>query len=79
MTWGSAMPNPPLGDPPAVLKPAAAEAWQALRTAMPWLTASHRGLVELASILKARETAGLLGASGRALLARYVERLEGSR
>jgi hypothetical protein len=45
--------NGPLGPPPAWLKKAAAEAWEAFDDELPWLNRSHRCLVGIASIARA--------------------------
>lgn len=67
-----------LGDPPAWLKPAAAEAWQDFRRSMPWLNKSHRGITELASILQGRHATGELGVPGQTLLLRVLGSMGGT-
>ncbi|WP_037078040.1 hypothetical protein [Rhizobium sp. CCGE 510] len=68
----------PLGDPPAFLKPAAAEAWEEFRRLMPWLNRSHRGITELASILQSRQAAGVLAVPGQTLLLRFLGSMGGT-
>jgi hypothetical protein len=50
--------QPPLGDPPAWMKPPVAEQWRALSDELPWLDRSHRAITEIASILLAKLAAG---------------------
>lgn len=46
-----------LGSPPSYLSPPEIEAWCAFQVEMPWLTASDRTLVAIASKLRARMVA----------------------
>ena len=50
--------NGPLGPPPAWLKKAAADAWEAFDDELPWLNMSHRCIVGIASIARAELAAG---------------------
>jgi len=47
-----------LGDPPAWMSPDQRIAWGIFRAELPWLNRSHRGLVEIASHLRARLMGG---------------------
>jgi hypothetical protein len=51
-------PNGPLGPPPAWLKKAAADEWQAFDDELPWLNRSHRCIVGIASIARAELASG---------------------
>ena len=44
----------PLGDPSPFLKDGAVVAWEGFRRELPWLTESHRTMVEVASNLRGR-------------------------
>ena len=46
--------SPRLGEPPAHLSASAKKAWKAFRSELPWLKQSHRALVELASMVRAK-------------------------
>ena len=48
----------PLGPPPAWLKKAAGDAWEAFDDELPWLNRSHRCIVGIASIARAEHAAG---------------------
>jgi len=48
----------PLGPPPAWLKKAAADAWEAFDDELPWLNRSHRCIVGIASIARAELASG---------------------
>lgn len=48
----------PLGKPPAWMRKAQAEAWHTFEAEAPWLNFSHRGLVEIASVVRARLASG---------------------
>jgi hypothetical protein len=50
--------NGPLGPPPAWLKKAAADAWEAFDDELPWLNRSHLCIVGIASIARAELAAG---------------------
>ena len=43
-----------VGQPPASLTPAQAEAWQQFVDELPWLGSSHRALLQIAAVLRAR-------------------------
>ncbi len=43
-----------LGDPPSSLTPAQRRAWVAFAAELPWLKGSHRALLRLACVLRAR-------------------------
>jgi hypothetical protein len=47
-----------LGDAPKWMTEAQAEAWEDFAAEAPWLNFSHRALVEIASIIRARLTSG---------------------
>ena len=47
-----------LGDPPEWLNETQAEAWHGFKSELPWLNHSHRCLVDIASILRARLQSG---------------------
>jgi hypothetical protein len=47
-----------LGSPPKWLNDAQAEAWQDFEAELPWLNRSHRCIVEIASMMRARLVAG---------------------
>ena len=44
----------PLGDPPDWMDADQRRAWQTFGAEIPWLNASHRGLLEIASLIRAR-------------------------
>jgi hypothetical protein len=48
----------PLGKPPAWMTKAQAAAWRTFEGEAPWLNYSHRGLVEIASVVRARLSSG---------------------
>lgn len=48
----------PLGDPPSWLSDAQAAVWHQFAGALPWLNHSHRALVEISSVVRARLTTG---------------------
>lgn len=48
----------PLGKPPKWMTPAQTTAWQTFEAEAPWLNYSHRGLVEIASVVRARLASG---------------------
>lgn len=58
----------PLGDAPGWLSQRAREAWLDFELRLPWLNFSHRGIVEIASILVAKLRSGELGVPGMQLL-----------
>jgi hypothetical protein len=47
-----------LGDPPEWMGGEQRATWKIFQREIPWLTASHRGLVEIATIIRARLTLG---------------------
>jgi hypothetical protein len=47
-----------IGDPPKWLNETQAEAWRGFESELPWLNRSHRALLEIASILRARLQSG---------------------
>ena len=47
-----------LGDPPEWMGGEQRLAWRTFQKEIPWLNGSHRGLVEIATIIRARLTAG---------------------
>lgn len=47
-----------LGKPPKWMSGTQATAWRTFETEAPWLNYSHRGLVEIASVVRARLAAG---------------------
>ncbi len=47
-----------LGDPPSWLNDTQAAAWQQFAGELPWLNHSHRALVEIASVVRARLQSG---------------------
>lgn len=47
-----------LGDPPEWMGGEQRATWKIFQREIPWLTASHRGLVEIATIIRARLTSG---------------------
>jgi hypothetical protein len=47
-----------LGDPPAWLSEAQADAWDGFAAELPWLNYSHRCIVGIASVLRARLASG---------------------
>ena len=47
-----------LGDPPEWMGGEQRAAWKVFQREIPWLTESHRGLVEIAAIIRARLAAG---------------------
>lgn len=47
-----------LGDPPEWMGGEQRSVWKVFQREIPWLNASHRGLVEIATIIRARLTAG---------------------
>jgi hypothetical protein len=47
-----------LGDPPEWMGGEQRLAWRTFQKEIPWLNCSHRGLVEIATIIRARLTAG---------------------
>jgi hypothetical protein len=53
-------PNSPgeLGDPPDWMGGEQRLAWRTFQKEIPWLNGSHRGLVEIATIIRARLTGG---------------------
>jgi hypothetical protein len=65
----------PLGQPPAWLSPAAQAAWRDLDREIPWLNRSHRGIMEIASLLQAKLAAGELGVPGMQLLRQCLNML----
>lgn len=65
----------PIGDPPAWLNPAAAEAWRDLVPTLPWLNASHRGILAITSILAAQLAAGAAGVPALQLLRQCLNSL----
>lgn len=48
----------PLGKPPKWMTSAQAAAWRTFEAEAPWLNCSHRGLVEIASVVRSRLAAG---------------------
>jgi len=48
----------PLGDPPSWLSDAQAAVWHQFAGELPWLNHSHRALVEIASVVRARLQSG---------------------
>lgn len=44
----------PLGEPYARMTDEQKEAWEEFRSELPWLNSSHRALLQLASVLRAR-------------------------
>lgn len=72
-TMGSDLKNPsryggrncpsrsPIGDPPEALKDDEREAWHSFVAELPWLAASHRAILHLASILRAKVEGGIDG------------------
>jgi len=48
----------PLGAPPSWMTKAQATAWRTFEAEAPWLNYSHRGLVEIASVVRARLASG---------------------
>ena len=44
----------PLGEPFARMTPGQADAWREFQSELPWLTSSHRALVQVASVLRSR-------------------------
>jgi hypothetical protein len=59
----------PLGDPPKWASEAQAKAWGGFQSELPWLNRSHRCLVEIASIVRARfESGEEIGTKGLSLL-----------
>jgi hypothetical protein len=59
----------PLGDPPKWASEAQAKAWGGFQSELPWLNHSHRCLVEIASILRARLESGVeIGTKALSLL-----------
>lgn len=48
----------PLGRPPKWMNPTQVQAWQTFEAEAPWLNYSHRALVEIASVVRARLAAG---------------------
>lgn len=44
----------PLGEPYARMTPGQVEAWEEFRAELPWLNSSHRALLQLACVLRAR-------------------------
>jgi hypothetical protein len=47
-----------LGDPPDWMGGEQRATWKIFQREIPWLTASHRGLVEIATIIRSRLTSG---------------------
>jgi hypothetical protein len=47
-----------LGDPPEWMGGEQRLAWKVFQTEIPWLTESHRGLVEIATVIRARLSTG---------------------
>jgi hypothetical protein len=48
-----------LGNPPSWLSQPQAKAWHEFEAELPWLNRSHRAIVEIASILRARLQSGI--------------------
>ena len=48
----------PLGKPPKWMTPEQSAAWRTFEGEAPWLNYSHRALVEIASVMRARLAAG---------------------
>jgi hypothetical protein len=48
----------PLGDPPEWLSETQVEAWRGFESELPWLNNSHRCIVGIASVLRARLASG---------------------
>jgi len=48
----------PLGKPPKWMSPTQSAAWQTFEAEAPWLNYSHRGLVEIACVVRARLASG---------------------
>lgn len=46
-----------VGEPPNALTPAQAEAWRTFAAELPWLNSSHRAVLQIAAVLRARLTA----------------------
>lgn len=51
-------PKGELGDPPEWMGGEQRSVWKTFQNEIPWLTHSHRGLVEIATFIRARLTAG---------------------
>jgi len=69
----------PLGACPTYLGARAATAWAAFASELPWLQASDRALVEVASLLRARIMGGeLVGIQGLTLLQSVLSKLGGT-
>lgn len=47
-----------IGQPPKWMKPDQAKAWKLFSDELPWLNGSHRALLEIASVIRARVTSG---------------------
>ena len=43
-----------IGQPPACLTPAQADAWQEFVAELPWLNSGHRAVLQIAAVLRAR-------------------------
>lgn len=50
-----------IGEAPESLKPEEREAWERFVSELPWLAASHRAIVHLAAILRAKVEGGIDG------------------
>ncbi|RAK26366.1 hypothetical protein C7374_11452 [Falsochrobactrum ovis] len=50
--------NGPLGDPPEWMGGEQRQVWKTFQSEIPWLTESHRGLVEIATTIRTRLTLG---------------------
>ncbi|MET4804600.1 hypothetical protein [Bradyrhizobium sp. LB11.1] len=48
----------PLGKPPKWMTPEQSAVWRTFEGEAPWLNYSHRGLIEIASVVRARLAAG---------------------